>query len=791
MGWPVTRRPALMLLVGVLAAGGAVLVAPSPAIAAPTPMPPRLAPGSWTKPTYPERSVPAYATRAVVRARVRSGSGPAELSYTIPTPAGSSLVWNDWDGDGATTPAVFSNGRWSIYNTMVGAAPAPTAQFSYGTRGDRPITGDWNGDHKADIGVLRGNVWYLRLSASAGSTWRKFRWGLATDRPVIGDWDRDGRDGIGMFRAGRWYLRNTASAGLSNSSFSFGTKGDAPVSGDWNGDRRDTIGVVRGSAWYLRDSPGGGRTQVRRAVTRPSTSVPTAWRTLAGPSGAACPTASPAVANRSQAAPQVRPSGLLDLVPPADPDTDPTGYRLRTALLDAERYLTGAHYAARWAPRRDHTFTNVSSRSSNPEKAIRLPAMEALTIAVAARTRGHNTEWVGRSSSEVISFADWLTRSIACEHRAVTPGGWGHGWQTAHWAMMAGLSGWLLWDGITPQTREYVAQMVVSEADFRLTQPVEYWADAQGAVHSPGDTKAEENSWNSTLLELAVNMMPAHPRAAAWRVRAVELQIASFATARDVVDSATVVNGVSLAARLQGFNAYDDGTVENHSRIHPDYMTNIQHLWWAADLAGLAGRRPPAAAFHNAGLVYGAFSTLSFAPGALAPVSPPEGPSTYLEPGGTIYRTGTDDLYFPQGSTWGAPRRAPFVSFDAHAAAYGIGPSGSWSAEEALGQHVAGQRALQAVNPDGRTYSTDPALAAQQDRYYGREEYAAQQLATAWLARYVGTNRPGPLVLDTATYGTPNSPAPQAREAQRRMQMGEPQLHRVPVPNQPQEPLSP
>ena len=788
-----TRRSAVQLLAvvvaGAAAAGGASLVAPPAALAAPPPMPPRLSPGSWAKPTFPERTVPAYAAGDAVRARARTGNGSPELSYAVRTPPGGTLVWNDWDRDGAATPAVFYRGRWTLYNTLVGSAPVPSATFSYGTAGDKPVTGDWNGDGKADIGVVRGNVWYLRLSASAGPSWRRFTWGLRGDRPVVGDWDRDGKDGIGMFRRGTWYLRNKHSAGPSASSFRYGIKGDIPVSGDWNGDRRDTIGVVRGATWYLRDS---GRSQTVRTVTRPSGSVPAPWRTLTGPAGAACPTASLAVARRSQAAALVRPSALLDK---GDPVTDPTGYALRIALIDAERYLTGAHYSSRWASRRDQTFSNVLSRSSIAEKAIRLPAMEALTVAVAARTRGHNDALVGRTRAEVIAFADWLTRSVACEHRAVSPGGWGHGFQTAHWAMMAGLSGWLLWDRITPQTREYVAQMVVSEADFRLTQPVEYWADPQGAIRSPGNTKAEENSWNSTLLELAVNMMPTHPRAAAWRVRAVELQVASYATAKDVVDSTTVVNGVSLAGRLQGFNAYDDGTVENHSRIHPDYMTNIQHLWWAADVAGLAGRQPPAAAFHNAGLVYGAFSTLSFTAGAPAPVSPAAGPANYLEPGGTIYTRGTNDIYFPQGTTWGAPRRAPFVSFDAHAAAYGIAAPGSWSAEEALAQHVAGQRALQSANADGRTYSTDPALAAQQDSYYGREEYAAQQLATAWLARYIGTNRPFPLVLDTATYGQPNNPAPQSRSAQSGSAQGTqpsaPELHRVPVPPQPEEPRTP
>ena len=91
-----------------------------------------------------------------------------------------------------------------------------------------------------------------------------------------------------------------------------------------------------------------------------------------------------------------------------------------------------------------------------------------LTTAVAARTGAHNDGLAGRTRDEAIRYTDWLVRSIACEHVAVTPGGWGAGWQTAHWAFLAGEAAWLVWDELTPQTREYVAQMVVYEADRRL-----------------------------------------------------------------------------------------------------------------------------------------------------------------------------------------------------------------------------------------------------------------------------------------------------------------------------------
>jgi hypothetical protein len=232
-------------------------------------------------------------------------------------------------------------------------------------------------------------------------------------------------------------------------------------------------------------------------------------------------------------------------------------------------------------------------------------------------------------------------------------------------------------------------------------------------------------------------MMPGHPQAKDWRRKAVDLETAAYARFADI-NSSAVINGVTLAARLDGANAYDDGTVENHQIIHPDYMTNIQQSWWAADFAGLAGTKPPVSAFLNGASTYGDFSTLSFAAGAASPANG----AGYLAPGGTIYRPGANDMYFPQGSDWGTQRRAHFVSFDAHALAYGLDTGAAWPARDALAAHVYGQQALVAADGtgDGRTYSFDPPTANGQDSYNGREEYAASQLAEGWLSLYVSRN---------------------------------------------------
>ncbi len=146
----------------------------------------------------------------------------------------------------------------------------------------------------------------------------------------------------------------------------------------------------------------------------------------------------------------------------------------------------------------------------------------------------------------------------------------------------------------------------------------------------------------------------------------------------------------------------------------------------------------PQAAFHNGALVYGAISSINLPAGGTSPANG----APYDQPGGTMYRPGSNEIYYPQGSVWGTVRRAHFVSFDAHALAYGLDSATPWAAGDALAQHVAGQHALVANNGtgDGRTYSFDPVVANSQENYNGREEYAASQLAAGWLALYVSKN---------------------------------------------------
>jgi hypothetical protein len=711
------------------------------------------APSTATAPATTSVDVPTLLSDDALHARLpRDGT----VTYRLPVlPDGGVRVIGDWNDDGVETTGVFDDGKWQLWN-QVQRPNAPAVTATFGQAGDLPVTGDWNGDGATDLGVVRGSQWILALGpvrdGGSPAVWRRLTFGDGTGTPVVGDWDGDGRDQLGTFSGRTWVLASSLSEPTATRTRSYGRPGDRPVVGDWDGDGRDGIGVVRDSTWYLSDDAAHPRADAVRTLSPAAGETPVAWQVRTAPRAVTCPTAR---ARRSGQTGWVVPSSVLDSTVKG---LGPTGRAVRGSLETAERYLLNGQYDEKWRSTRARPYLDLITGSQD-ELDIRLPAMSALTVAVGLRTRAYDRAAIGRTRAFAVRYVDQLVRSIACAHVSVTPGGWGRGWETAHWAMLTGAAAWLVWDDLTPQTRADVVSMVVDEADTLTHESVPYWGLPDGTIVTPGDTKAEENAWNASLLDFASAMMPDSPRARQWRAGAAELAVAAYSTRADDTSS-TVVNGVRLADRLHGFNAYPDGTVENHQRIHPDYASNIQLLWTAADFDRLAHHRVPAAMFHNAGLVYSAFSTRSYDAGAPSPAG-----GTFAAPGGTVYVVGQSAIYYPQGDDWGTARRAHFVSLDAHAATYAsyVDATG-WPAAQAMSWHERGQQDLVAGSgaTDGRTYSDDPEVAAQQDTYPGREEYAAQNLATAWLALYIG--QVGVPKLDRGTLPVPATTkrAPQA-----------------------------
>ena len=136
-----------------------------------------------------------------------------------------------------------------------------------------------------------------------------------------------------------------------------------------------------------------------------------------------------------------------------------------------------------------------------------------------------------------------MITSLAKSHLINSPKGWGHDWQSPLWTYYVGLGGWLLWDHIHDQIdKDYIENMIVEESNRLITFKVPYYQDIKGNVKYKGDTKAEENGWDSQILQLSTVMLPKHPNQKKWMDKMLELIISSYSRPSDL-HSTRVLHG--------------------------------------------------------------------------------------------------------------------------------------------------------------------------------------------------------------------------------------------------------
>ena len=362
-----------------------------------------------------------------------------------------------------------------------------------------------------------------------------------------------------------------------------------------------------------------------------------------------------------------------------------------------------------------------SAAQSDRTDAIRRLSMEALAVSTALATGVYDPLDSGMTGSEATAVVGNIVGRVACRHRGTVVGGWGQTWQSTLWSSLAARAAWLSWDAMPASTRACVQAMTVSEADYSTTIRPLVMRSASRVVLRPGNTAAEENSWNALPSAVAVAMMPAAERRDAWRSAQVRLLAASWTRAEDL-SQGIILDGERLVDLVEGSNVEADGSVLNHDRIAPDYSTSAYQNVDAILVATLAGHRAPEAALHGLHAVYAALATNRYTVAA-----------GYASPGGTVYdrlsggtRRAPFGVYYPQGCDWGEGQVLPYALLDAQASALGFGgPAGtSTDAAASAGRHLDETVREQERSADGRMF-VDPA----EYNYVGREEHTAQLAA--------------------------------------------------------------
>ncbi|WNG44875.1 helix-turn-helix domain-containing protein [Archangium minus] len=212
--------------------------------------------------------------------------------YLDPGSAPFLPITGDWNGDGKTDIGLKAkDGRWFIA-TSTGSGFTGQAHVLSSFGNDYldpggapflPVTGDWNGDGKTDIGLkAKDGRWFIATSTGSGFTGQAqvlssfgnddLDPGGAPFLPITGDWNGDGKTDIGLkAKDGRWFIATSTGSGFTGQAHvlsSFGNDyldpGGAPflpITGDWNGDGRTDIGLkAKDGRWFVATSTGSGFT---------------------------------------------------------------------------------------------------------------------------------------------------------------------------------------------------------------------------------------------------------------------------------------------------------------------------------------------------------------------------------------------------------------------------------------------------------------------------------------------------------------------------------------------------
>ena len=197
----------------------------------------------------------------------------------------------DYDGDGKTDIAFVdkANAKWYIRSSrtrepLINSQGAKIWDWGYSGMNSSsiPLTGDYDGDGKADIGFVNPSTgtWYIKASSTARDLFtsgenKSLKYGKwegmnAVHKPIEGDYDGDGKTDLAIHGTingkGTWFIISSQSGDIlvhrhrdGNNIYhehpiwgkEWGVTGWEPIIGDFDGDGKSDLSIVysKGKNW--------------------------------------------------------------------------------------------------------------------------------------------------------------------------------------------------------------------------------------------------------------------------------------------------------------------------------------------------------------------------------------------------------------------------------------------------------------------------------------------------------------------------------------------------------------
>ncbi len=145
-----------------------------------------------------------------------------------------------------------------------------------------------------------------------------------------------------------------------------------------------------------------------------------------------------------------------------------------------------------------------------------------------------------------------------------------HVWESSLWAMSVAYSAFFQWDTLSEAQKGYIKAMLVAECNYELQRSI-----PTGYV---GDSKAEENGWETNVLAATLGLFPDHELAPKWFDRMREFAINCYSHPADKTDKTVIdpeYDNKTVADLYKGQNLYEDYTLQNHNLFHTSYQNVV------------------------------------------------------------------------------------------------------------------------------------------------------------------------------------------------------------------------